>query len=67
MFLLIVFDSIVSKKLSESLSQNYYKCLSGIVFRLRNELVFTGRISVDFIDSISFEVYSHPTKSLNKR
>ena len=62
-----LFDSIVSKKLSKSLSQNYYKCLSGIVFRLRNELVFTGRISVDFIDSISFEVYSHPTKSLNKR
>ena len=47
-----LFDSIVSKKLSEPLSQNYYKCLCGIVFKLRNELVVKGYISVDFIDSI---------------
>ena len=50
-----LFDSIVSKKLSEPLSQNYYKCLCGIVFKLRNELVVKGYISVDFIDSISLK------------
>tara|TARA_B100000767_G_scaffold190619_1_gene177919 strand:- start:26 stop:382 length:357 start_codon:yes stop_codon:yes gene_type:complete len=62
-----LFDSIVSKKLSETLSQNYYKCLSSIVFRLRNELVFTGFISVDFIDSISLRYNNNTSYNTTRR
>ena len=62
-----LFDSIVSKKLSEPLSQNYYKCLCGIVFRLRNELVVKGYISVDFIDSISLRNTNNTSYNTTRR
>jgi len=62
-----LFDSIVSKKLSEPLSQNYYKCLCGIVFRLRNELVVKGCISVDFIDSISLRNTNNTSYNTTRR
>ena len=62
-----LFDSIVSKKLSEPLSQNYYKCLCGIVFKLRNELVVKGYISVDFIDSISLRNTNNTSYNTTRR
>ena len=62
-----LFDSIVSKKLSEPLSQNYYKCLCGIVFKLRNELVVKGYISVDFIDSISLKNTNNTSYNTTRR
>ena len=62
-----LFDSIVSKKLSEPLSQNYYKCLCGIVFRLRNELLVKGCISVDFIDSISLRNTNNTSYNTTRR
>ena len=62
-----LFDFIVSKKLSEPLSQNYYKCLCGIVFRLRNELVVKGCISVDFIDSISLRNTNNTSYNTTRR
>ena len=62
-----LFDFIVSKKLSEPLSQSYYKCLCRIVFRLRNELVVKGCISVDFIDSISLRNTNNTSYNTTRR
>ena len=62
-----LFDFIVSKKLSEPLSQNYYKCLCSIVFILRNELVVKGCISVDFIDSISLRNTNNTSYNTTRR
>ena len=62
-----LFDSIVSKKLSEPLSESYYKCLCIIVIRLRKELEVKGSISVDFIDSISLRNTNNTSYNTTRR
>ena len=62
-----LFDSIISKKLSEPLSRSYHKCLNNIASKLRIELTYKRKISVDFIDSISLRNTNNTSYNTTRR
>ena len=47
-----LFDKIIDKKLQEPLSDRYKKELKSLSDKLRKQLAFKGKISLDYLDSI---------------
>ena len=64
------FDLLINNKLKEPLSEPYKKALSHLAFNLRKQLLFKGRISKQFLNSLPLHyenntIYNATRKHLN--
>ena len=62
-----LFDSLISKKLSEPMSKTYSKTLRGLSQTLREELIKQGTINSAFLDSISLRFENKTSYNTTRR
>ena len=61
------FDSLIKKKLSETLSVSYIKTLKAIARCLREQLVSKGHICPDYVDSLSLRYRNNTSFNTTRR
>ena len=61
------FDYLIEKKLSENLSVSYIKALKAIARCLREQLVFKGYISSEYVDSLSLRYRNNTSFNTTRR
>ena len=61
------FDQLMSAKLSEPLSSNYRKALYGLSVKLRQQLVKSGDINVEYIDSLVLKYSNNTSYNTTRR
>ena len=61
------YDSLIERKLSENLSLSYSKALKAIERCLREQLVSTGHISTEYVDSLSLKYRNNTSFNTTRR
>ncbi len=61
------FDSLIAKKLSEPMSNSYFRTLSALSNIIREELVTKGTITSSFIDSVSLKYNNKTSYNTTRR
>ena len=61
------YDSLIERKLSESLSVSYIKALEAIARCLREQLVSKGHISPEYVDSLSLKYRNNTSFNTTRR
>lgn len=62
-----LFDSLIAKKLSEPMSNSYYRTLKSLSSTIREELVTKGIITSSFIDSLSLKYENKTSFNTTRR